>query len=165
MLLVMMLLTVPLPTVAAADSTAKGTLSYRDRTVVLQHAYLIKGPDAVDPKRIIRRLILSKDDLAGPISGCKTMNCVDGVMSEGMQVDFDAGPRLKYWVTLNGGLVQYSGTAEPSSAKVAGGDPGRLAGTLSIDDTPAGGPRLEVEFAASLLKEFTAVLLAPGSDS
>ena len=163
LLLMMILLTVPFPTVAATESTATGTLSYRDVAIVLRHAYLIKGPDAVDPKLIIRRLILSRDDLAGAISGCKTMSCVDGVMSEGVQVDFDAGPRLNYWVTLKGGLVQYSGTAQPSAAKVAGGDPGRLGGTLSIDDTPAGGPKLEVEFAATLLKEFTAVLSRRGA--
>ena len=41
-------------------------------------------------------------------------------------------------------------------AKVGGDDAKRLAGTLSIDDSAAGGPRLEVEFAATLLKEFTA---------
>lgn len=165
MLLVMTLLTLPFPTFAAADTTAKGTLSYKDRSVALRYAYLIKGPDAVDPKRIIRRLILSRDDLAGTISGCKTMSCVDSAMTEGIQVDFDTGPRLKYWVTLNGGLLQYSGSAQSSAAKVAGGDAGRLAGTLSIDDTPSGGPKLEVEFAATLLKEITAALSRWGGDS
>jgi len=156
-LMAIMLLTVSFPSAAAADDAAKGTLSYKGTTVVLNHAYLIKGPDAMDPKRIIRRLILSRDDLGAAIQACKTMHCVDGGVTEGMQVDFDASPRLNYWVAANGGRLQYSGTARPSVAKVAGGDAKRLAGKLTIDDSAAGGPQVEVEFAATLLKEFTAV--------
>ena len=30
-----------------------------------------------------------------------------------MTVDFDAGPRLNYWVVANGQKIQYSGTAKP----------------------------------------------------
>lgn len=156
MLLAIALLTAASPTVATADDAANGTLSYKGTTVMLKHAYLIKGPHAVDPKRIVRRLVLSRDDLGATIQACKTMSCVDGGISEGTEVDFDAGPRLNYWVALNGGRLQYSGTAQPSVAKVAGDDAKRLAGTLSIDDSAAGGPRLEVEFTATLLKEFTA---------
>jgi hypothetical protein len=156
MLLAITMLTVPFPSVAAVDNAAKGTLSYKGTTMMLTHAYLIKGPDAMDPKKIIRRLILSRDDLGAAIQACKTMNCVDGGITEGMEVDFDAGPRLNYWVALNGGRLQYSGAAQPSVAKVAGNDAKRLAGKLSIDDSAAGGPQLEVEFAATLLKEFTA---------
>ncbi len=155
-LLAITLLTFPVSSVAAADGEAKGNLIYKGTTVTLKHAYLVKGPDAIDPKTIIRRLILSKDDLGATIQACKTMSCVDGGITEGMQVDFDAGPRLNYWVALNGGRLQYSGTARPSVAEVAGDDAKRLAGKLSIDDTAAGGPRLDVEFAATLLKEFTA---------
>jgi hypothetical protein len=154
--LAMTLLMVPLSGAAAADGEAKGNLSYKGTTVALKHAYFVKGPDAVDPKTIIRRLILSRDDLGAAIQACKTMNCVDGAITEGMEVDFDVGPRLNYWVALNGGRVQYSGTARPPVAKLAGDDAKRLAGSLSIDDAAAGGPRLEVEFAATLLKEFTA---------
>ena len=156
MLLAITLWVVPIPRIAAADDAAKGTLSYKGTMVMLKHAYFIKGPDAVDPKRIIRRLILSRDDLGATIQRCKTMSCADGGISEGMEVDFDAGPRLNYWIALNGGRLQYSGTAQPSVAKVVGDDAKRLAGTLSIDDSAASRPRLEVEFAATLLKEFTA---------
>ena len=40
--------------------------------------------------------------------------------------------------------------------KIAGQDPKRLAGTLAIDDAAAGGPKVDIEFAATLLKELTA---------
>jgi hypothetical protein len=138
----------------AADGEAKGTLIYKGTTVTLQHAYFVKGPDAMDAKTMLKRLILSKDDLGSAIQACKTMNCVDRAIHEAMQVDFGAGPRLLYWITLNGDRVQYSGTAEPSAATFAGNDLKRLAGTLRLDDTSAGGPRVEVEFEAALLKEF-----------
>jgi len=154
-LLAIAFLAFPRPSVAAADGEAKGNLNYKGTTVTLKHAYLIKGPDAMDAKTILRRLILSRDDLGAAIQGCKTMKCVDGAMTEAMQVDFDAGPRLLYWITLNGDRLQYSGTAQPSVAKVSGNDPKRRAGKLSIDDAGAGGPRVEVEFEATLLKEFT----------
>ena len=156
MLVAIGLVMLPCSGAAAADGEAKGTLTYKGTTVALKHAYFVKGPDAVDPKMIIRRLILSRDDLGAHIRGCAAMNCVDGGVTEGMEVDFDAGRRLNYWVALNGGRVQYSGSAMPSAAKVGGDDPKRLAGTLTIDDTAAGGPRVEVEFTATLLKEFTA---------
>ena len=155
-LLTIILFVLPFSSVTAAEGEAKGNLSYKGTTVTLKHAYFVKGPDAIDPKTIIRRLILSKDDLGASIRACKTMSCVDGEITEGMQVDFDAGPRLNYWVALNGGRLQYSGIAEPSVVKVVGDDVKRLAGKLSIDATAAGGPRVEAEFAATLLKEFTA---------
>jgi hypothetical protein len=155
MLFMVILLAVPFGAVAASDGAAKGSLSYKGTTVMLKHAYLIKGPEAVDPSRIIRLLILSRDDLRAAILACKTMSCVDGELTAGIQVDFDAGPRLNYWVALNGGRLQYSGSARPSVAQVAGDGAQRLAGTLSIDDTVADGPRVEVEFTATVLKQFT----------
>lgn len=45
------------------------------------------------------------------------MSCVDGAMTEGVQVDFDAGPRLNYWLAINDGRVQHSGTARPEVLK------------------------------------------------
>lgn len=147
----------PLSTATAADGEAKGTLSYKGTTVTLQYAYLVKGPDSFDPKKTIRKLILSKTDIGAKIKACKTMSAAEGEVMEGITVDFDAGPRLNYWLALNGQRLQYSGTAVPSAMKQQKGDDAkRLAGTLSIDDSASGGPRLEVEFAAALLKEFMA---------
>lgn len=139
-----------------ADGEAKGTLTYKGTTLALKHVYLIKGPDAVDPKKIIRRVILTRDDIGAKIRACQTMSCVDGAMTDGVQVDFDAGPRLNYWLTLNDGRVQYSGTARPDVLKGPATEPRQIAGKLSIDDTAGGGPRIDVEFVAPLLKEITA---------
>ena len=141
--------------VSAADGEAKGTLSYKGKTLALRHVYFIKGPDEVDTKKIIRRIILTGTDVEAKLRACRTMSCVGGQILEGIEIDLDAGPRLNYWLTLNNQLVQYSGTARPEVLKVAGQDPKRLAGTLAIDDTAAGGPKVDAEFAAALLKEIT----------
>jgi hypothetical protein len=73
-----------------------------------------------------------------------------------MTVDLNGGPRINYWVVLKGGLVQYSGTVEPSALKTKIDEPAKLAGSLTIDDAAADGAKVEVEFDAALLKEFTA---------
>jgi hypothetical protein len=137
---------------ASADE-AKGTGTYKDKPVVtFKHAYLMKGPDPVT-KKVIRRLVLSVADVSAALKGCENMMCSDGGIEEGMTVDFDAGPRLNYWFVANGQRIQYSGTAEPSAAKLTTDSPGRLAGTLKIDGRGAGGPLVDVTFDASLIKE------------
>jgi hypothetical protein len=71
-------------------------------------------------------------------------------------VNLDGSPRLNYWITLNGQKIQYSGT-EPVAALAAKVNDGkRVAGTLRFDKTGAGGPKVEVEFDAALVKEVSA---------
>ena len=83
------------------------------------------------------------------------MSCSDGGITEGMTIDFDAGPRLNYWFVGNNQMVQYSGTAEPASLKLTADTPQRLAGKWDHDDSAAGGPRVQIEFDASLVREIT----------
>jgi hypothetical protein len=144
------------PPCRAGAGEAKGTLSYKGTTVTLKHAYLVKGPDAVDTTTIIRRLILSTADLEGKIKACKTMSCADREVTEGMTVELDGGPRLNYWVALKDGLLQYSGTEKIAALKTRTDAPGTLAGTLSLNATSADRPKVEVEFDAAMLKEFDA---------
>ena len=134
---------------------AKGTLTLPKGTVTVKFAYLVKGPDAFDTKKIIRKIILSPSDLSAKIQDCKVMGCVDGEVTEGMSVDLDGGPRLNYWVVLNGGLVQHSGTEEIAALKTTADDEKHLAGKLSFDDATSGGPKVDVDFDATFVKEFT----------
>lgn len=142
----------------ATEGTASGTVTYRAKSGVLsvmpRHAFLVRGPDAVDNSRVIRRLVLSTSDLGAKIDACKAMSCADAELGEGMSVDLDSGPRLNYWVVFNDQRVQYSGTALPAALKLTTDTPLRLSGKLSIDDTGAGGPRVDVEFDAPLIREF-----------
>jgi hypothetical protein len=144
--------------VSASAGEAKGTITYQSKAgaivVTIKHAYLVKGPDVVSGK-IIRRVVLSVADVAAKLSACGTMLCSDGDIGEGMTIDFDAGPRLNYWFVGNNQLVQYSGTAEPASLKLTADTPQRLAGRWDIDESAAGGPRVQIEFDAPLVKEVT----------
>jgi hypothetical protein len=143
----------------AAGGTASGTLTYRSRsgaiTMTPRYAYLVKGPDAVESGRTIRHLILSSTDLGANIAACTTMNCTDSGLGSGMTVDLDAGPRLNYWVVLDNQRIQYSGTEPQSALTLTADTPARLAGKFVFDGAAMGGPRVDIEFDAPLLKEMT----------
>jgi len=145
-----------LTSASASAGDAKGTITYQGKSgaikVTVKHAYLVKGPDVVSGKTI-RRVVLSVADVSAKLGACATMMCSDGDITEGMTIDFDAGPRLNYWFVGNGQLVQYSGTAEPASLQLTTNTPNRLAGKWDYDGSAAGGPRVQVEFDAPLVKE------------
>ena len=56
----------------------------------------------------------------------------------------------------NDQLVQYSGTEPVASLAAKVDDAKRLAGTLRFDKTGAGGPKVDIEFDATLVKEVSA---------
>jgi hypothetical protein len=142
----------------AGAGEARGVIAYSYKggaiVVNVRHAYLFKGPDVVSGKPI-RRVVLSVADVSAKLAGCATMLCSDGDIVEGMTIDFDAGPRLNYWVVGNNQLVQYSGTADPSTLKLAVDTPSRLAGKWDLDGSATGGPKIQVQFDASLVKTVT----------
>jgi hypothetical protein len=143
---------------SASAGDAKGTITYNGKAgaivVAIKHAYLVTGPDFVS-RTTIRRVVLSVADVGAKLSACTTMSCSDGGIGEGMTIDFDAGPRLNYWFVGNNQLVQYSSTAEPASLKLSVDTPKRIAGTWNFDASAAGGPRVQIEFDAPLVKEIT----------
>ena len=141
---------------AAMADPAKGTLTATGKTaatVNVKHAYLIKGPDAFGGKAI-RQLILSDVDHGAHIKSCSTMSCATEKLESGMTVDFDAGPRLLYWFVANGQRVQASGTAEPGTMTLTANTPQRLTGKWTHDASGQGGPKIAIEFDATMLKEF-----------
>jgi len=141
---------------SASAGDAKGTITYKYKAgeivVKIKHAYLFKGPDVVSGKTI-RRVVLSVADVSAKLGACATMLCSDGDIVEGMTIDFDAGPRLNYWFVGNNQLLQYSGTAEPASLKLTVDTPQRLAGKWDFDGSATGGPKVQIEFNAPLVKE------------
>ncbi len=145
--------TFALPAAAAGD--AQGTVMSKGRTVEVKYAYLVKGPDAVT-QQTIRRLILSGTDLSAKIAACKTMSCTDSGLGEGLSVNLESGPRMSYWMVMNGQKIQYSGTERYASLVVKSDDAKHLAGTLKFDGTGAGGPKVDVEFDAAMVKEVSA---------
>lgn len=138
--------------------TAKGTINYKakkgDVAVTVTHANFVRVPSVADGKPM-RRLVLSAKDTTASLKACQNRMCADGEIGEGMTVDFDAGERLHYWFVANDQLIQYSGTAPIAAAKLTADSPTRLAGTIDIDDTAAGGARVKVEFDATFVKEIS----------
>ena len=147
-LLVVLLLASPL----AAAGDAKGSVAYKGRTIDVKHAYLVQTTDAMSGKPM-RRLILSPRELGAKIASCPKMACVDGDLDDGLEVDFVDGPRLNYWLVMNGQKVQYSGTEPKESLASTANDAKKIAGTLRFDKTGAGGPKVDVTFDAALVKE------------
>jgi hypothetical protein len=140
----------------AADGTATGTVAYKGKTVTIKHVWLVRGPDAVDPKLTIRELIFSPADIGAKVKACKKMSCLAADLDDGLTVDLDAGPRLNYWIVLNGQRIQYSGTAKPETLKATANTPERVAGKLTIDDSKAGGGKIEIDFDTPLTAELKA---------
>ena len=151
-------LLVPLTSLKSAEKV-KGTLTYKGPkktfTVALKHAYLVKGPDTFEAGKTVRRLVLTSSDFSAAIKGTDALNGFDGKLMEGMIVELADGPRLNYWLVLNDQLVQYSGTVEPTALKSTVDTPDHLVGKLTIDDSAAGGPKIDIDFDAPLLKAFT----------
>jgi hypothetical protein len=146
------------PAAGAEPGVATGSISYRSKagliTVRPKYAYLVKGPDTVTGNTV-RRIVLSASDLAPRLRSCATMMCGDGDMNEGLTIDLDAGARINYWFVANGQRVQYSGTAEASSLQFSSNTDQRVAGAWRLDARPAGGPQVQIQFDAALLKVFT----------
>ncbi len=145
---------VALATAASAADIATGSIDYKGRAAALKYAWLVTGPSDMEPGKTVRRLVLSAADIGGKLAACKTFSCTDGEVTEGMTVDFTGGPRLNYWVALNGQKIQYSGTARPETFTARINDPSHLAGRLAIDDTGAGGPKVAAEFDVTVVKDF-----------
>ncbi|MEO8848538.1 MAG: hypothetical protein ABI440_07915 [Casimicrobiaceae bacterium] len=147
------------PATAAAD-TASGTINYQSKAgavvVNVGNVYLIKGPNAFGDKTI-RRLIFTSADLGAKLKACASMMCATGNVQEGMTIDFDGGgPRLDYWVVGNHQKIQASGGAKPEETlKLTADTAQRLAGTLNIDDSASGGPKVNVKFDATLSNQYS----------
>jgi hypothetical protein len=141
---------------AAWADSASGSVNYQSKAgpvvVNVTNVYLVKGPDAMSGKPI-RKLIFSAKDMNAKVNSCATMSCPDGDLDTGMTVDLD-GPRLNYWVVGSGQRIQYSGNAKPDALTLTTNTPQRLAGKLVIDDSAAGGAKVNVTFDATLQKEY-----------
>ena len=143
-----------LPVSAGAADTGSGSIDYKGRVASLKYAWLVTGPSDMEPGKQVRRVILSATDIGSKLQACRTFSCTDGEVTEGMTIDFTNGPRLNYWVALNGQKVQYSGTARPETFSAKANDATHLAGQLAIDAAAAGGPKVNATFDVTVAKDF-----------
>jgi hypothetical protein len=139
-----------------AGGTAKGTIKLKDKTVEVKYAYLIKAPDPFDNSKTVSTVIITPNDISQTISECQSGSCASGI-TEGMTVgkeDFGGTIRVVYWVVTKDGMMQYSGNDDVSALVLTTDTADRMAGKLTIDDSAAEGPKIDVEFDAPLAKEF-----------
>lgn len=141
---------------SAAGGTAKGTIKYKVKTMDIKYAYLVKAPDTFEPSKIASTIILSPKDISKEIAACDSAMCATG-LTEGMTVgkeDLGGTMRVVYWYVTNDGLMQYSGNDDLSALVLTTDTADRMAGKLTVDDSAADGPKIDVEFDAPLAKEF-----------
>lgn len=138
--------------------SATGTLMYKSKSktfdAAIKYVYLVEGATDLYPTEPIRRLIFSATDLGSKIKSASTMRETDTALKEGFEIDLVKGPRYNYWMVLNNGLVQYSGTIPPENLVLTANSPTQLTGTFKQDNSDAGGPKINVTFEVSLLKKF-----------
>ncbi len=140
----------------AAGGTVKGAIKYKDRTVDLKYSYLIKAPDTFEKDKTVSTVVITPNDISQKIAECQSASCATGI-TEGMTVgkeDFGGTIRVVYWVVTKDGMMQYSGNDDVSALKLTTDTADKIAGKLTVDDSAADGPKIDVEFDAPLAKEF-----------
>jgi len=141
---------VPLVT-AQEGNSASGTMLIGKLTVEFKHVYLVSAP--VDGKPA-RRLIFSAKDIGTGIVKCATISCATNDLKEGLELEIDTGARMNLWAVANGQKVQHSDTAPRASLATSVDSGDTVAGTLAVDRSGIGGPKINVEFKAKLTKAF-----------
>ncbi|WP_428657898.1 hypothetical protein [Runella sp.] len=139
------------------EDKVNGTLSYKSKSKTfestIKYVYLVEGATDLNPSERIRRLIFSANDMGNKLKSASTMRDSDTALTEGFEIDLVKGPRYNYWMVLNNGLVQYSGTIPPENLVLTTDSPTQLAGTFKQDNSAAGGPAIDVRFSVGLLKK------------
>jgi len=144
-------------TLALAGNNASGMITFKTGKCLVTHAWLVRGPDEMDPSKSVLRIYLASVDIGAKIKACKTLSCADNTLTDGAMVDFADTRHLAYAVRLNGERLQYSGGTSGEAFTLTRNDPNHLAGKLRIDDTAADGAKVDATFDLTLLKSFTSV--------
>src|SRR6266704_4426625 len=128
----------------ALASDAKGTLKYehngKTRTADVKYAYLVKGPNAVDPTKITRQLFFSSADIGAAIQACETLSyCAGDSLSKGLAVLWvDVGEptddtSLKFSIGFKDAEEQFmSGSTPRTGLKATTDTATRIGGKLTV---------------------------------
>ncbi len=142
-------------TLALAGDSASGTVNLKTAKGAFKYGFLVRGPDEMDPSKIILRILLSSVDIGAKIKAAKTFSDANMALEDGVEVDFSDASHLGYAVRLNHELVQYSGGTDREAFTLTTNKPDHLAGKLHINDTAADGPNVDATFDLTLVKTFT----------
>ena len=136
---------------AQEGTSASGAMSIGKFTVEFKHVYLVAVAVNGKPER---RLIFSANDIGAGIGKCTTVSCATSDLKEGLELEIDAGVRMNLWAVANGQKVQHSDTAPRTNLTTTIDSGDMVAGTLAIDRSSIGGPKINVEFKAKLSKAY-----------
>jgi len=136
---------------AVGSGQASGTLVHKGKTVVLKYAYFIKGTNMGFP---LRQVVLSTTDIGPAMAADSSLLTAGDRLREGIMVCVDAGKMLRYWMAISDQTEQVSTMFPAKEFAASANDANRIAGRLIFDHTRSGGPKVDVEFDAGLLKEF-----------
>ena len=139
---------------AQGADKAGGTVSFKTFASAVKYAWLVRGPDEMDASRTVLRIYLSSADIGAKIKACKTLSCADSALEDGAMVDYSDARHLGYAVRLNGERVQYSGGTSGDAFTLSTNKPDHLAGKLHIDDSAAGGAKVDADFDLTLVNTF-----------
>lgn len=147
----------------ALASDANGTLKYehkgKTRTAEVKYAYLVTGPNAVDPSKITRQVFFSSADIGAAIQACQTLSyCLGDTLSKGLAVLWVdvGGPTdnnsLTFSIGFKGAEEQFTSGSTPRTGLKATTDTAtRLAGKLTVKSPSV---TADVQFDMPLFKEF-----------
>ena len=89
-------------TAAHADS-GSGSIAYKGQTVAVKYAWLVTGPNDMEPGKTVRRLVMSSTHIGAKLQACTTFSCTDGSVTEGMTGAHDGRrrepARRRAWTT------------------------------------------------------------------
>lgn len=151
-----MLLSLAAAAAHAADK-AGGTVAFKTYSSAVKYAYLVRSPHEFIPNQTIARIYLSSADIGAKIKACQTLSCADHALADGAMVDFGDASHLDYALRLNGERAQYSGATDASAFTLSTNKPDHLAGKLHIDDSAAGGGKIDADFDLTLANTFKSV--------
>ena len=140
-----------------ASEKATGSVAFKTWSGAIRYAALVRGPDEMDPARTVLRIYLSSADIGEKIKACKTLSCADKALDDGAMVDFSDSRHLGYAVKLNGSRAQYSGGTDADAFALTTSKPDHLAGKVHIDDSGAGGAKVDAQFDLTVSSTFTSV--------
>jgi len=142
---------------ALAADKAGGKIAFKTYSSDIKYAAIVRGPDEMDESRTVLRIYLSSADIGAKIKACKTLSCADKALEDGAMVDFSDARHLAYAVRLNGSRAQYSGGTDADAFTLTTSKPDQLAGKVHIDDSGAGGAKVDAQFDLTVSSTFTSV--------